>query len=91
MICDWCEEPITDGDKFIRSAEEDGQRRRPFHMECIMRLIIGNAAHQMRECACFGGARGDEPNLTKRQQARLALDTFRTLSGHPIQIGETIQ
>ena len=70
MNCDWCSEPI------------EGRSLLPnMHRECAFRAVAGSAAHQLRECSCYGGEREDPPGLTKREAARLAFDTARILWG----------
>lgn len=73
--CAYCTEPIlsTDPEPFINAARE------AFHRECIVRAVLGSAAHQLEECSCFGGTRHDPPGLTLRESARFALETFEAL------------
>ena len=68
MDCSYCDEPLD-----WRCAPATR-----LHPECLVRVMIGSAAHQLRECTCFGGVREDPPGLTKREAARLALEVFNT-------------
>ena len=82
--CPKCEEPILPG-------EDVRQLDRGFvHYECLIRMIMGCAAHQLRECPCFGGTRHDPPGMTHRQAARLALDTFQWLHTPTIAMQEQV-
>lgn len=67
-ICTYCEEPITAMDRLGTTPTE--------HHECLMRMVVGSISHQLKKCACYGGAWEDPPELTKREAARLALDYF---------------
>lgn len=69
LTCVYCGEPI-EGDKRVLGL----------HDECAFRLVGGSAAHILKECACFGGTRHDPPGMSKREAARLALDTYRLIN-----------
>jgi hypothetical protein len=66
LLCVWCGE----------AAPETG-----VHQECLFRMVVGSAAHQLGECSCYGGEREDPPHLTKREAAELALDVAQMLCG----------
>ena len=80
--CAHCEEPLLPREKLLTFEYDDGTKA-PVHVECFMRRILGSAAHQLKECSCHLGPAGREepPGLTKRQCARLALDTYYALQG----------
>jgi hypothetical protein len=67
VICAYCDEEIRNGEASIQEN---------FHRECIVRAVIGSAAHQLGECSCFGGDREDPPGVSAREAAKLAYDTF---------------
>lgn len=50
------------------------------HYECGLRMIVGSAAHQLHECTCYGGTREDPPDMTRREAAKLAAETFLVLN-----------
>lgn len=79
LICPWCDEPVLPADPVFSFLEEEGKSV-PHHVEYALRMIIGSAAHQLKECQCYGGAREDPPNMTPRQAAILARDTARMLA-----------
>jgi hypothetical protein len=63
-----------------------------YHRECLVRMVAGSAAHQLRECTCFGGTREDPPGMTARQAAILAFDTFGMLErGRRLSFGKTVR
>jgi len=71
-ICEHCEEEVLPEE--VYGGMFNGK---PVHRECMVRMVYGSPAHILKECACFGGTRPDPPpTLTKRQAARLSLDTF---------------
>jgi hypothetical protein len=73
MTCAYCSEIIARSDYRFESQS-------PLHLECGMRMVVGSAAHQLRECTCFGGTREDPPGLSLREAARLACEMFSTLN-----------
>ena len=75
-ICDYCDEEVL-----IDEVTEQRLNGKPAHQECMLRAVAGSAAHMLRECSCYGGTREDPPGMTKRQAAKLALDTYRALNG----------
>jgi len=77
--CLYCEEPIGPGDE-TSPASLNGQR---LHRECGVRMVAGSAAHQLKECSCYGGDREDPPGMSTRNAARLALDTYLELARGP--------
>ncbi|HEX8249012.1 MAG TPA: hypothetical protein VF599_12615 [Pyrinomonadaceae bacterium] len=70
MICVYCEESIKPGDLIANS-------NKPLHYECALRSVVGSLAHQQRRCSCFSGTGEDEPNLSVRQNAKLATWYFK--------------
>lgn len=88
--CAHCGEAIADGESgiFMMYLDHTGARRRPEHLECFMRQVVGSVAHQMRMCGCescgspAGAIRTDDPLLKKRENARLAYQYF--LRNHPL-------
>ena len=73
MKCPYCDEGIGECDPVMDCATQT------FHRECLIRAVAGSAAHQFRECSCFGGDREDPPGMTLRQAAKLAYETFLLL------------
>lgn len=69
--CDWCDEPIVEGDRYqrIRHVGTPGKDWAYFHFECLMRSIVGSVAHQTGRCSCYGGTGEDNPKLTIHQAA----------------------
>jgi len=49
----------------------DGRPRR-FHLECVIRMIIGSVAHQSKRCSCHGGVGDTEEGLSVREAAKRA-------------------
>jgi len=82
MTCLYCEEPLLPHELWfpIMSVEEGGAVQRYQHEECGLRLVAGSAAHQLKECSCFGGDREDPPGMSKRQAAKLAFDLFQVIT-----------
>ena len=79
MDCAYCNEPIaTDRDAMFDTLP--GHRVGNMHRECGVRTFMGSAAHQLRECSCFGGAREDPPGVSLRDGARLAYETYMALN-----------
>lgn len=74
-VCPWCDEPCEDGIWWLFDGPE-GER---WHKECQLRMLIGSLAHVERRCACFvpGADEGDDPALSKRENARLSYEAFR--------------
>lgn len=72
LKCQYCEEEIEAGE----ASPMPGM-----HRECAIRSVVGSAAHQLKECSCYGGTREDPPNLSIREAAKLAAETFRVLEG----------
>lgn len=63
MRCAWCTEPI----------DPDADNPLPcMHRDCMVRALAGSSAHQLRQCACYGGTGGDPVDLTRRQAATQA-------------------
>lgn len=67
MNWEWCEEPISEGDRLIESHLR-------MHRECAYRAVMGSLAHFQKRCSCSvpGSTENDPPGLTKRQAAMKA-------------------
>lgn len=76
--CNYCSEPITLHEVNARSVPMPLIKNslRDYHSECIIRAVLGSAAHMLSECSCFGGTREDPPGMSLRDAARLAADVF---------------
>lgn len=78
--CLHCEEPIerwASGVVLTCIQQQAGtRRRRPQHLECFLRGILGSVGHLQRRCSCYGGQDEDPPNLSKRDAARAAVLAF---------------
>jgi hypothetical protein len=86
-----CEEPILPGDALPEEIDIQPVGRN-YHRECLVRMVAGSAAHQLRECRCYGGTREDPPEMTTRQAAILASDTFAMLErGRRLIFGKTVR
>lgn len=70
--CSWCLELIAPEDSGIVMMHFDGLRssRRPIHLECDARMLIGSLAHLQRRCSCFTGCKEAPLGMTKREEAR---------------------
>lgn len=78
LNCVYCDEPLLASEH--PDLGTDGiERVEATHPECAFRMVAGSAAHQLGECTCFGGTREDPPGMSKREAARLALETYRLL------------
>jgi hypothetical protein len=71
--CQYCYEEIEAGEESPMKG---------MHRECAIRAVIGSAAHQLRECSCYGGTREDPPGMSLRASAKLAAETFRMIGAH---------
>lgn len=80
--CGYCEEGIQPHDRTINSGH---------HEECAVRMLIGSAAHQLGRCPCYGGDEYDPPEMSRRDAARLALETFRLLRRTESKLGSPYQ
>jgi hypothetical protein len=76
--CAWCDETILPNEPGVWM--QDGPCFKPWHRECVGRLMLGGIAHARRTCSCFGGTEEDldPPGMTKRQAA-MAADEERRL------------
>lgn len=76
--CNYCSEPITLHEVTARWVPMPLIRNslRDYHPECMIRVVLGSAAHMLSECSCFGGERHDPPGLSLREAAKLAADVF---------------
>lgn len=79
MKCDYCEEEILE---FEQATAQGG-----LHRECAVRAVFGSAAHQLKECPCYGGDGDDPPGMSDRAAAKLAFETFQKLA---VRQAETI-
>ncbi len=68
-ICQWCEEPIAEGDRGVFYNDFENQ---PWHEECITRFTVGSVGHILGICYCHNGTYEDPPGLTRRQSAKAA-------------------
>lgn len=75
MICDWC------GEEILSEQERDPWSPK-LHTECGLRSIVGSAAHQLKECSCFGGQREDPLGMSRHEAAKLAAITWGLLNGY---------
>jgi len=73
MNCLYCGEVLAPEDDIEEIANGS------LHRECLIRMSQGSAAHQLKECYCFGGTRRDPPGLCTRDSAKLALEVFTLL------------
>jgi hypothetical protein len=67
--CCHCHEPIEAGDDGWLYANGPAA-----HRECYIRAIVGSVAHQQKRCSCFGGTADHDEGITRRQDARAALE-----------------
>lgn len=70
MNCAHCGEEIKEGERAPVFGSD-------LHHECSFRLAIGSVGHIRGKCECYGGNEGDPPDMTLRQAAQAALETFR--------------
>jgi len=76
VTCFYCDEEMVDGEALTDTRPER------FHRECLVRIVSGSVGHQMHECECYGGTRGDPPGLSLREAARAAHALYLKL--HPL-------
>ena len=71
MTCTWCGESMLIGEQHTAFQE-------PMHVECGIRAVCGSVAHIEGRCSCYrgGSAEGDDPALTRRQNASAAAAAF---------------
>jgi hypothetical protein len=60
-LCGYCGEIIT--------AESRRVEPRWWHVECLVRSVIGSVGHQKRMCHCYGEIDTSEDDLTLREAA----------------------
>lgn len=69
--CDWCREEILPDDNAVKLPYMT------MHLECHLRMALGNVKHLRGDCICHGGSGGTEPisgkPMTLREEAREAL------------------
>lgn len=84
-VCSWCDEPFVEDDSgyLIPYMAGDGTTEIAYHVECWQRQFIGSLAHVEGRCSCYvaGARETDPPDLTLRQAAVAAVETFRRLAG----------
>jgi hypothetical protein len=78
VICEYCDEEVLP-EEVLSEGRLNGK---PVHRECLFRITNGSVAHVLKECECFGGTRSDPPGMSRREAAKLALDTFLIINGH---------
>jgi hypothetical protein len=72
--CDFCDEPFLDTDVGFEMEGPLGAYSTPIHQECMLRLVVGSVAHQMKMCSCYGGPGSDHvQGQSKREEARAAV------------------
>lgn len=72
MNCEYCKEPILNGEK----SENIFSGNFLAHRECVIRMVVGSVGHQQGKCSCYGGYDESEEGLTKRQAAKAAYEYF---------------
>ena len=79
--CHWCEEPIREGER-VAILPCIGRGPVVYHAECLGRVVLGPAAHQLRKCPCFGGTETEDPppGMSKREAAREAVQVAAVLA-----------
>ncbi len=77
--CDWCDEPIVEGDVGMVMDRLDlvSTTDSYWHIECLMRSIVGSLGHQKKTCSCHGGNEEDPPELSAREAAKAAYQYFK--------------
>jgi hypothetical protein len=77
--CLYCDEQINKGAEFrtIPHLGENGSSTEQVHEECFVRMFAGSAAHQRRQCSCFGGSDHEERGLSRRESALKAYAVFK--------------
>jgi hypothetical protein len=73
-VCDYCNEPIVDGDQgtlqpFVATNDMPWMQMRPVHKECSLRQVLGGAGHfqdHARWCRTVGDPDG---GMTRRESA----------------------
>ncbi len=83
MTCPYCYEPILPGEPVSLATGE------PVHRECVVRMIAGSVAHQLEQCPCFGGTRGDPDGLSYRESALAAFALFQARAAARAAAGST--
>jgi hypothetical protein len=78
-VCFHCDEPILEDERSPLFPDT------AVHHECGFRMVTGSAAHQLGECTCYGGSREDPAGMSKRDAARLSLETYRMLHNYPMK------
>ena len=58
--CSYCCE-VVDGADDEESVAVGGSGKMIMHRECLIRSVVGSAAHQLGDCRCNGGRREDPP------------------------------
>ena len=78
MICRHCNEEVEDlnRSKTIPHFGEKGHEDRVYHVECVVRMIIGSVGHQNQRCSCYGGTEEDPPGISTREAAIASYKLF---------------
>ena len=78
--CEWCREAIVEGDRGVClwTFSDSGNEYRPWHIECHIRSVVGSVEHQTKK-RCDGSCH-DDPQLSKREAARRAMEYSATKS-----------
>jgi hypothetical protein len=66
-VCEYCAEEIL---------PEEICNQPGYHLECVIRAVMGSAAHILGECSCYGGTRHDPPGVSPREAAKLAFEAY---------------
>lgn len=78
--CTWCSELIEPHDAGLLQPGE-GPGEFPiavFHVECLLRQVVGGINHLRGNCTCCGGTEPpDPPGFTRREAARMAAEYGR--------------
>lgn len=78
--CGYCDETILPDDEFREMPhlpESGPAEMRRYHLNCMIRIIVGGANHQEGNCSCCGGTEDpDPPHMTRREAADAAAEVF---------------
>jgi hypothetical protein len=92
--CDYCDEPIVEGDNGILLRAGDPYARSPrgaYHLACYLRPFIGSAAHIEGRCGCPNGPfdNDEEQKLTRREAAQAAFAAHERRQGMKLSSPKT--
>jgi hypothetical protein len=78
LKCSYCEEPIGPADSGVAvpTWSEGSEYVAIEHHECFLRQLVGSVGHQFRACSCYGKEDTSEQEMTRREAAIRARDTF---------------